>query len=404
MTCFSWLHLTDLHCGSKARDCLDPGEKEIFFKDLKELHDKCGSWDLVLLTGDLTHMGSTEEFERLDDFFEQLWEHFEKLGSDPKLLAVPGNHDLLRPAQKAPALRLLQQWNKEPDIQKEFWKDAKSPYRRVVAKAFANYTNWWEDHPFRSDNIEDGILPGDFTVTIEKNGAKLGILGLNSAFLQLSGDDYQRKLALHSRQFHEACGGDGAEWAKQHHTCLLLTHHSPDWLNPGARQYLNGEITAHGRFAVHLYGHLHEKTSRYNATMPDGVEVRRIWQGCSLFGLRFYEKGPQKQEMRRDPYGYSAGKIELREGNIGELTLWPRGIQRRGHQSGFVPDYSVNLTNERESCLETKFNLHYPFHTGKTPSPQAGENCIQCMRCNKLVHKVKENLNHTLAMIEKHSG
>ena len=33
---------------------------DIFFEDLKHLHDKCGPWDLVLFSGDLTQRGSEE--------------------------------------------------------------------------------------------------------------------------------------------------------------------------------------------------------------------------------------------------------------------------------------------------------------------------------------------------------
>ena len=103
---FSWLHLTDFHQGMRDQDWLWPGVKEIFFEDLKRLHDKSGSWDLVLFTGDLTQRGSAEEFEKLDRLLVQLWDYFAQLGSSPKLLAVPGNHDLVRPNAKEPAVRL----------------------------------------------------------------------------------------------------------------------------------------------------------------------------------------------------------------------------------------------------------------------------------------------------------
>ncbi|MHC5830771.1 MAG: hypothetical protein ACYT04_86190, partial [Nostoc sp.] len=109
---------------------------------------------------------------------------------------------------------------------------------------------------FKPKDLKLGTLPGDFSATIEKEGAKLGIVGFNTSFLQLTGDNYEGKLALHPRQFHQACNGDGSAWAKQHNACLLLTHHPPGWLSPDSQRHLKAEITAHGRFAVHLCGHL----------------------------------------------------------------------------------------------------------------------------------------------------
>jgi len=341
---FSWLHLTDFHQGMRDMDWLWPGVKEIFFEDLNRLHDKSGPWDLVLFTGDLTQRGSAEEFQKIEQLLAQLWNYFAQLGSSPKLLAVPGNHDLVRPNTKDPAVRLLQRWLEEPDVQEEFWHNAESPYCQVVTKAFENYMTWWERQPFKPEHLKAGILPGDFSATIEKNGAKLGILGLNTSFLQLTGENYEGKLAIHPRQFHQACDGDGPTWARQHHACLLLTHHPPSWLAPNAQAHLNGEITARGRFAVHLCGHLHEANS--TEIVQGGTEARRILQGRSLCGLEYFEtKAGQKLDRL---HGYTAGKIELSE-NKGKLMFWPREARLQGGQRKIVPDYSFDLDDNQHT-------------------------------------------------------
>ena len=348
---FSWLHLTDFHQGMRDQDWLWPGVKEIFFEDLKRLHDKSGSWDLVLFTGDLTQRGSAEEFEKLDRLLVQLWDYFAQLGSSPKLLAVPGNHDLVRPNTKDPAVKLLQRWLEEPDVQEEFWHNAESSYRQVVTKAFENYITWWERQPFKPEHLKAGILPGDFSATLEKNGAKLGILGLNTSFLQLTGENYEGKLTIHPRQFHQACDGDGPAWARQHHACLLLTHHPPSWLIPDAQAHLNAEITARGRFAVHLCGHLHEANS--TEIVQGGTEARRIWQGRSLCGLEYYETKTGQSLNRL--HGYTAGKIELSE-NKGKLMFWPREARLQGRQRKIVPDYSFDL-DDNQHTLSRDFEL-----------------------------------------------
>jgi predicted phosphohydrolase len=365
MICFNWLHLTDLHRGMKEHQWLWPGVREIFFNDLQVLHEKCGPWDLVLFTGDLTQCGSLEEFHKVNNLFEQLWEYFDRLGSNPRLVVIPGNHDLVRPQKKTAAIRMLIQWNDYPDIQDEFWENEDSEYRQVVTQAFEPYTAWWNRQPFRAENINPGILPGDCSVTFEKEGVTLGIVGLNTSFLQLTEGNYDDKLALHTRQFHAVCGGDGLTWVKQHHTCLLLTHHPPVWLNSNSRQHLDGEIVAHGRFAVHLCGHMHE--TAYREIAEGGTEARRIWQGRSLFGLEYFGKENEDQRF----HGYTAGRIELSE-NTGSLLFWPREARLQGRQRNIIPDHSILLTDNQHTHPK-KFELLQPYIKGKPSTEQAEE-------------------------------
>ena len=293
MSTFSWLHLTDLHRGIGEDSWLWPGVRERFIHDLKSLYNRCGPWDLVLFTGDLTQKGSVEEFKKVDEILNQLWEEFDRLDFNPRLLAVPGNHDLVRPNARDPVVLLLRQWDKPPDIRAEFWNNQGSPYRQIITEAFENYVEWWEKQPFRVEGVKSGMLPGDFSASIEKEGANLGIVGLNTAFLQLTGDDYEGQLALHLCQFHEPCNGDGPAWVKGHHACLLLTHHPPSWLNSESREYLNGGIVTHGWFAAHLCGHMHETV--YQNVAAAGTQAHLTWQNRSLFGLEFFGENEEMQ-------------------------------------------------------------------------------------------------------------
>ncbi len=354
-TNFSWLHLTDFHQGMDEQNWIWPGVKQRFFDDLKRLHDKCGPWDLVLFTGDLTQQGQAKEFQKVNEALGQLWEQFEQLGFSPKLLAVPGNHDLMRPNEKDPSVKLLRRWNEDPDVQTAFWEDAESPYRKVVTEAFENYTAWLKNQAYKIDGLNYGILPGDFSATIEKDNVRLGIVGLNTSFLQLTGDKYEGKLILHARQFHQACCGDGPEWAKRHRACLFMTHHPPAWLTPDAQQHLNEGIVDHGRFAVQLCGHLHE--TAYRSVAEGGTKAKCVWQGRSLFSLESFEKA--NENVHRS-HGYAIGKIELNE-DKGRLTFWPRSETRlQGGQREIVPDQSVKLADEHTMPIE--FDLFEPYN------------------------------------------
>src|SRR4051812_16159417 len=106
MSSVSWLHVTDLHKGAQAQHWLWPNVREQLFADLARLHDRCGPWDLLFFTGDLTNAGVEDDFGQLDATLGELWQHLRSLGSDPTLCAVPGNHDLVRPNHKEAAVRL----------------------------------------------------------------------------------------------------------------------------------------------------------------------------------------------------------------------------------------------------------------------------------------------------------
>ncbi|MCP4701304.1 MAG: NACHT domain-containing protein, partial [Gammaproteobacteria bacterium] len=342
-TSFNWLHLTDLHLGMDGQSHLWPNIREQFFDDLETLHRHCGPWDTVLFTGDFVQKGTAEEFSKLDGLLNELWDRLQTLGSEPVLLAVPGNHDLARPDPKSSAVILLDMWNKLPDIQKElFWKEPDSERRTLINHAFANYLNWRDDSTLPGSlKMRPGLLPGDFSATWEDRGLRIGIVGLNTAFLQLTGAaDYKGRLAWDARQFHAACGGDGAEWVKQHHACLLLTHQPPEWLNPTCAKEVYAEINPAGRFAVHFFGHMHDNLVRGESS--GGGAVRHLWQGSSLFGLEQYD---DKKDRR---HGYAAGRIEVQK-NAAYIRHWPRkAVYDAVNGWRFAPDHESCLLNKKD--------------------------------------------------------
>ncbi len=69
----------------------------------------------------------------------------------------------------------------------------------------------------------------------------------------MSGDDYKGKLEIHKNQFNEACEiKDGENWANQHNTCFLLTHHHPNWLSNRSKEILDNKIAKKDLFSAHL--------------------------------------------------------------------------------------------------------------------------------------------------------
>ncbi len=325
MRSFGWLHFTDLHQGLDAQGWLWPGVREILLADLEKLHERCGPWDFVLFSGDLTQRAAPEEFDRLTQTLGQLWDHFKALGSNPSLLAVPGNHDLVRPDPRRPETLVLARWATYPEVQVEFWRDPSSPYRKLIDQAFANYSTWLKSQPFCALDLSPGLLPGDFSTVIQREGLRLGIVGLNSSFLQLTGADYEGKLAVDVRQLHAVCGGDGPAWVKNTDFSLLMTHHPPTWLSAEAREHFFAEVVPPGRFAAQVFGHMHEHMA--TTLSVGGAAPRRQIQGSSLFGLESFGDG--KLDRR---HGYAAGRITVDDRNEASLRLWPRVARK--HAAG----------------------------------------------------------------------
>ena len=366
MTSFSWLQLTDFHQGMREQDRLWDNVKEQFFKDLKRLYKKSNTpWDMVLFTGDLTQKGKPEEFEQINSFIEELWGFFKTelhFPKEPVLLAVPGNHDLTRPDSNDHSVRQLREsFLSATSIQEEFWENDKCRYRQVVNEAFQNYLSWWDNQHYRpQDNFQKGIIPGDFSYTFRKGDSSFGIVGLNSSFLQLTNDNYEKKLFIDSLQFKNACNDNGANWINQHNASLFITHHPPTWLSNNSRRNLQENIIG-DYFAAHLCGHLHE--AAFQDIAEGGGDFQRTWQGLSPFGLEYFGDETNKRQSRS--HGYTAGTIQIINQEKGKLFFYPRQLRLQGRTRNIVPDYSFQLTDcqhtiPREFSLKKRYEGSIP--------------------------------------------
>lgn len=137
-----WLHLSDLHVGMSDQDWLWPTLKHAFYEDMETLIRVVGAIDLVIFSGDLVQRGVPEEFDQFENIVIELWEKFKTWGSSPKLIVLPGNHDLQRAATLSPELRLLRRWWDEPEIHREFFSADNDPYRNAAVGLFNEYAKW----------------------------------------------------------------------------------------------------------------------------------------------------------------------------------------------------------------------------------------------------------------------
>jgi hypothetical protein len=211
VTKIGFLHFTDLHFGMSGLAERWPTVRAALFEDLDEINEEAGPWDLVIFTGDFAGRGDRkEDFGNVRVALEELAAHLRDLSSEPRLVAVPGNHDLARPPPEDPAALVLQHlwgqyiWGRHNTVAGALFENSESEYRGVVDRAFANYCEWLEDPGMPVlEPTARGLLPGDYSTTHEKEGVRLGLLGVNTAFLQLS----DKMTAGHRRRTRPGAGG-----------------------------------------------------------------------------------------------------------------------------------------------------------------------------------------------------
>jgi hypothetical protein len=270
---FGWLHLTDLHVGVGNQDWLWPSLKHEFFTDIARVHTLSGPWETVIFSGDLTQMASRSEFDKLDEVLSELWDQFAKLGFSPSLISLPGNHDVQRPPLNA-QYRTLKRWWSEPDIHEEFFNNPKSEYRAAVDVLFKEYSDWVQRDKLNKHLVgTPGLLAGDQAYILEKGDLKIGVVTLNSTWLQVDGADYFEKLHVGPKQLLEVTGADPEKWCEKNSFNLLASHHPIGWLAKKSQELWNGEIYPPGRFSAHLFGHMHEAYAASMAIATTPIEA-----------------------------------------------------------------------------------------------------------------------------------
>ena len=323
--CVFWvLVLGDLHLGAKDSPTDWEHILDQFRRDLQTVeHEilKGSPWDLLALVGDLIGQGQTDQFTPLGEMLDEHWRYWREKGWEPPLVAVPGNHDLVRPSDSVDSRMIaLRDIYKNPKLQKQVFRKGTN-YRKLIDDSFRGYQDWWEGQSkrwpgadSRLGSLTHGILPGDFAASLEKDDTVLGIVGLNSAFLHLENVKKTKShLAICDQQFN-AIGGP--RWCGKQDACILLTHHPPEWLHKENRKNFTGSISTPGRFGLHICGHQHVSLS--TTSSRQGSLKRSVLTNSSLCGRVVFATN------KRRIHGYTAVKIERDKDGKWSYRLFPR--------------------------------------------------------------------------------
>lgn len=345
MAQFRWLHFSDLHWQTDGHKRYWPEIQEKLFADIIKVGEKCGnSWDAVFFTGDLVNRGNPGEFTGVNTFLDDLKTFLHDNGSDPVFLIVPGNHDLIRPGKNDNGLKLLRLWEEDTDIKDQVLKGKEdSLVWQTIAGAFANYTDWVQNTGIFSKPGKycQGVLPGDFCATLEKEGNKIGVIGLNTAFLQLEGGDFTGKLDVDPLQLRSLCGENYNRWYKEHTVVIVMTHHPLEWLSVHGKKEFESIIAPVDRCSLHLCGHQHENAI-FDIYSGGSSQARRIVQARSLFGEECFG---ENEGIKRN-FGFHGGKISFTEHGP-QMRIWPRRlIEGQNGVWKFIPDHEMDITDD----------------------------------------------------------
>ncbi|UQA55667.1 metallophosphoesterase [Polyangium aurulentum] len=314
---------------------LEAEVREELERDLRALHAEAGPWDFVAITGDVTASGLPKEFAVVDTFLEWLRGFLGGLGSNPVVLAVPGNHDALSP--RVDTFKLI--W-RNPEFRNAYRAsrgDSMPEIRRAVATAFHSFGSWYRSHapPLLHLTHVRPKIPGDLAYVVEKEGRRLGVLGLNSAYAQLGPGDWLGQLDVDARFAREALEA----LAEQDEPWLLLTHHPPAWLLEDTRQELAALLSK--RTALHLCGQ----------AFPSWLDADAEIGTPTIQALRLGYMSTGTLHA-----GYCAGSADF---ETGQFRIWPRR---------FVPSAAGKLVatpDQERFDLSPDGSLALPWGTQK---------------------------------------
>ncbi|MCA9243072.1 MAG: metallophosphoesterase [Phycisphaerales bacterium] len=312
---FRWLHLTDFHLGCSAIERGRDGVEHAFWEDLQA--QSPDSIQLVVLSGDFI-----DRCDWRQDLLGQLNIFVRRLKQTlpaATFVAVPGNHDFDR-GQSTEGHRLLGEvWNRNDLLRSDFFgQNPREPLRNLSSYAFEAYCRWWSSEN-NDKEVRPGWLPGEFRRTVTHGRWRIGVAGLNTAFLAM----IPRRADVDLRQlerlaYHGQEGGPrtGQEWCASHHLCILVTHHPGSVLSDESvgetespRRTFYQRFLADGHFQVHLCGDLHETAHEVRSIF--GSRSWHCFQGGPLFGEPVPNAG----------WSYSIGEIDWGKG---ELRRVPR--------------------------------------------------------------------------------
>ncbi len=241
---FRWLHLSDFHVGKDKY-----GEKcsfDYILENIKTSIREGLPLMAVFITGDIANSGQGFEYELFfENFLGPLDELMAKTEYKGKIFMVPGNHDVAR--DQARAVKTHGVLDDVPSFL-DPTNDAMSERIHILPrfKAYMDY-----DVILNGKSHWISSFEGSFVKNITVDTKKIGVLGLNSAWLS-SGDSSDRHKLSPGKGILE----QGLNKLEDSDLIFVLSHHPIDWFLDSEVQSIKTMLMR--KNVIYLYGHLHK--------------------------------------------------------------------------------------------------------------------------------------------------
>jgi tetratricopeptide (TPR) repeat protein/predicted phosphodiesterase len=240
-----WLHLSDFHIGRDPQ-----GEMMLFDsildhvkKEIKE--ERCP--DMVFITGDIAFSGKKDQYELFySNFYSKLFDILKSARNDlceTRIFIVPGNHDV--DITKA---RAVNRYGILKDI-KEFL----DPTEIGLVERTPLFLRF--DGFVENVNNSKWLFSknGFYTEKFEIKGLKIGILGLNTAWLANGGNEDRHKLSP-----GKAIIKNGLKKIDKTDVHIVIGHHPIDWFIDSEVESIKALFSKNE--VIYLHGHLHKNS------------------------------------------------------------------------------------------------------------------------------------------------
>lgn len=362
----TWLHLSDLHSRPSQSGWDARRITQRLIEDLKRLSNEENLRpDFIFFSGDAAWGeepgpgGSlTEQFQDAHQFLESVRGAFSPAIEQTRVHLVPGNHDINR----ANINRIVQpqianirlddfvKWCRDDSVE---WQDF---MRRLV-----DYRTFLRDHGYTHLLADESRL--NYAIQHECNGAKVGILGLNSAWSSYGGDDEKGDMRLIGRFQMETL-------LPSIENCdirIALTHHPFSWFRGEDDFSLKREVRA----AFHFLLHGHEHSSWVDESKTKSYADGRRHTHVTIQGGACYQGSAW-------PNGYNIVSLDLDSGK-GKVFLRDYSAAGGGGWTALlVPDEAPNGVWEID-CPTIPNTGNVGVQEGRTGPDSVGEGILDAL-------------------------
>lgn len=248
MTILRWLHLSDFHTGKDGY-----GQSRLFQYILEHVKSRVDSGlapHIVFITGDIANKGQGDQYWEFNENFLLPLISLLPNETQNQVYLIPGNHDVDRNQTRAvQTYDILVKVSEflDPDDRGQFHrKQAVIP--RFQAYAENDMTSTGEHWLFSPRGVFDNN-------NLSFGGKKIGVLGINTAWLSCS--DYDRHKLSAGKPLLE----DGLEKIRDCDFKFVLGHHPLEWFLDEELDPVRSLLGKHN--VIYLYGHMHKGRAKY---------------------------------------------------------------------------------------------------------------------------------------------